>query len=208
LRLAGYTVETTARSAGVASLLRGGRLDAVIVDPLLEPNSDVIAELRSQTDVPIIVVSRRDDERVKVDVLNAGADDYLTKPFGFEELVARLGAVLRRVAREEDERPVSTADFTIHVADRLLVRSDGTEVRLTPTEWRLVEVLVRRPGHLVGQRELLGAVWGPRALDKTDYIRVYLAAIRRKLEPERGRPRYFLTAPGLGLRFDPTGGEH
>jgi two-component system KDP operon response regulator KdpE len=144
------------------------------------------------------VVTDQDDEVSKVSVLDAGADDYLTKPFGIAELLARLRATLRRSSHPVDESPVTTADFTIHLADRRWLPADGSEVRLTPTEWKVVEMLVNRPGHLVTQAELLQAIWGPKAIERTEYLRVHMTTIRRKVEPDPAHPRYFLTAPGLG----------
>jgi two-component system, OmpR family, KDP operon response regulator KdpE len=206
LRVAGYTVETSTASARTASRLRRRRLDALIVDPADAAAVETISALRAQTDIPILVVSTTAMEWDKVAVLDAGADDYLTKPFGVEELLARLRAVLRRVIQiDKVDVPVTTADFTIHLRDRRWLQRDGTEVRLTPTEWRLVEMLVRHAGHLVTQAELLQGVWGPKAIDKPHYLRVQLTAIRRKVEPDPARPRYFITASGLGLRFDPHG---
>jgi two-component system KDP operon response regulator KdpE len=205
LRLAGYTVETTGASNRVPALLRSRRPDALIVDPVDAGLVETVAALRAQSDIPILVVSATGEEWDKVAALDAGADDYLTKPFGVEELLARLRVVFRRTAPagSPDEAPVATADFIVHLADRRWVRADGTEVRLTPTEWRFVEVLVRHAGHLVTQAELLQSVWGPKALEKSHYLRVQIAAIRRKVEPDPARPRYFITAPGLGFRFEP-----
>jgi two-component system KDP operon response regulator KdpE len=208
LRLAGYTVESTPTSARTASLLRRRRLDALILDPADAAPVETVAALRAQTDIPILVVSATGEEWDKVAVLDAGADDYLTKPFGVEELLARLRVALRRVTRTDvEDTAVITADFTVHLHDRRWLQRDGTEVRLTPIEWRLVEMLIVRAGHLVTHAELLEGVWGPKAKEKTHYLRVQLTAIRRKVEPDPPRPRYFITAPGLGLRFDPSACE-
>jgi two-component system KDP operon response regulator KdpE len=203
LRLAGYTVESAAEASRTMSLLRRRRLDALILDPDAAA-ADIVHALRAQTDVPILVVSAAANEWDKVAVLDAGADDYLTKPFGVEELLARLRVAFRRGKQPGTaDEPITTADFTVHLADRQWIRTDGAEVHLTPTEWRFVEILVRRAGHLVTQREVLQSVWGPKALDKAHYLRVQIAGIRRKVEPDRARPRYFITAPGLGFRFEP-----
>jgi two-component system, OmpR family, KDP operon response regulator KdpE len=208
LRFAGYTVETTSTSARVAALLRRRQLDALVLDPADTGPVETVSALRAQTDIPIIVVSATAAEWDKVAVLDAGADDYLSKPFGVEELQARLRVALRRGPITEAADPaVTTPDFTIHLRDRRWIRCDQTEVRLTPIEWQLVEMLVRRAGHLVTQAELLQAIWGPNAKEKTHYLRVYLTGIRHKVEPEPSRPRYFITAPGLGLRFDPYAGD-
>jgi two-component system KDP operon response regulator KdpE len=204
LRLDGYTVESIGTSAHISSRLRRRRPDAVILDPVDGDSVEVVSALRAQTDVPILVIGVSGDEQARVAALDAGADDYLSKPFGVEELLARLRVALRRArSTQAEDEPIVTKDFTIHLADRRWVRSDGDEVRLTPIEWRLVEMLVRRPGHLVTQSELLEGVWGPKALNKSNYLRVQVAGIRRKVEPEPARPRYFITAPGLGLRFQP-----
>jgi len=208
LRQAGYTVESTDAATRTMSLLRRVRPDALIVDPAEQEPVEMISALRAQTDVPILVVSRPVQERERVALLDAGADDYLTRPYGVEELLARLRVALRRhPASSEDETAIVTADFTVHLQDRRWFRDDGTEVRLTPVEWRLVEMLLRRPGHLVSQEDLLLGVWGPRAVDKPHYLRVHVASIRRKVEPEPCRPRYFITAPGLGLRFESCHGD-
>jgi two-component system KDP operon response regulator KdpE len=208
LRFAGYAVETARDSQDVSAFLRRHRPDALIIDPAETGTVNTVTALRAQTDVPILVVSGAGDEWEKVATLDAGADDYLTKPFGTEELLARLRVVLRRLPRSDiDDAPIETADFTIHLSDRRWVGRDGSEVSLTPTEWRLVEILVRHPGRLVTQADLLQGVWGPSAVEKTHYLRVQMASIRRKVEPEPGQPRYFITAPGLGLRFNPSPGD-
>jgi two-component system KDP operon response regulator KdpE len=206
LRFAGYSVETPRSDGHLRALIRR-RPSAAVVDP--SGNIDAVSDLRALTDTPIIVVSSSGEEWAKVATLDAGADDYLTKPYGMEELLARVRVAVRRSTGCPSvvEPPITTADFTVDVADRRWLRSDGTEVRLTPTEWRLVELLIRRPGRLVSQAELLLGVWGPKALEKTEYLRVYLTAIRHKVEPDPHRPRYFITAPGLGLRFDPGVGQ-
>ena len=177
--------------------------DLVIVDLGL-PGIDgveVVRNLRSWSTVPIVVLSVRDNESDKVSALDAGADDYVTKPFGMDELLARMRAALRRSATSVEELPVvETADFSIDLADRS-VRNAAGVVRLTPTEWHLVEVLVRHAGKLVPHRRLLQEVWGPSYGSETNYLRVYMAQIRRKLEPEPANPRYFLTEPGVGYRF-------
>ncbi len=147
------------------------------------------------------MLSVRDAEGDKVAALDAGADDYVTKPFGMDELLARLRAALRRTTPAEEEALVETEDFTIDLAAKK-VRRDGEEVRLTPTEWNLVEVLVRNRGRLVAQTQLLQEVWGPQYHDETNYLRVFMAQVRRKLEPEPAHPRYFITEPGMGYRFE------
>jgi two-component system KDP operon response regulator KdpE len=162
---------------------------------------EVIEGLRGWSRAPIIVLSARDAEQDKVVALDAGADDYVTKPFGMDELLARLRASLRRTAAPADTPVVETVDFTIDLASRQASRRDGEQVRLTPTEWHVIEMLVRNEGKLVSQRQLLQEVWGPNYETETHYLRGYVAQIRRKLEPEPARPRYFLTEPRMGYRF-------
>jgi two-component system KDP operon response regulator KdpE len=150
--------------------------------------------------VPIVVLSVRETERSKVEALDAGADDYVTKPFGMDELLARLRAALRRATPGDEEAVVVTEHFTVDLAQKQVTTPAG-EIRLTPTEWHLVEVLVKNPGRLVTQRQLLQEVWGPQYEKETNYLRVYLAQIRKKLEPDPARPRYFLTEARMGYRF-------
>ena len=151
-----------------------------------------------------MVLSVRSAEAEKVAALDAGADDYMTKPFGINELLARLRAATRRaVPSEPGAALVRTAHFSIDLAARRVVLADGQPVRLTPTEWGLVEVLVRHQGRLLTQAQLLQEVWGPSYTTETNYLRVYFAHLRRKLEPVPGEQRYFLTEPGIGYRFQP-----
>jgi two-component system KDP operon response regulator KdpE len=176
--------------------------DAVILDLGL-PDLDgvsVATSLRAWSTVPIVVLSARDAEAVKVAALDAGADDYVTKPFGMNEFLARLRAALRRAAPTEEAPVVTTPDFTIDLSTKR-VRRGEEEVHLTPTEWQIVEVLARNPGKLVGQQMLLQAVWGPQYERETHYLRIYMSQIRHKLEPDPSRPRYFITEPGMGYRF-------
>lgn len=183
--------------------------DAVVLDLGLPGMSglEVIEGLRGWTNVPIVVLSARGAERDKVAALDAGADDYVTKPFGMDELFARLRAALRRTAPVTEASVVVTPDFTVDLAAKIVTR-DGAEIRLTPTEWGIVELLVRNPDKLVAQRKLLQDVWGPQYGEETNYLRVHLAHIRRKLEPEVSHPRYFITEPGMGYRFrTPDGAE-
>jgi two-component system, OmpR family, KDP operon response regulator KdpE len=202
LRFGGHTVHAVRETARAASAVRRIRPDAVIVNPV--GAAATVVELRCVTDAPIIVVATSGDPSDKVSALDAGADDYLVAPVDPDELLARLRVALRHHGRDGAERaPIVTPDFVAHLADRRWFLTDGSEVRLTPMEWRLVEVLAERPGRLVTQAELLQRVWGPKALDRAHYLRVQMAAIRAKVEPEPGRPRYFITAPGLGVRFEP-----
>jgi two-component system, OmpR family, KDP operon response regulator KdpE len=176
--------------------------DVVILDLGL-PDMDgvsVAAALRGWSTVPIVVLSARDAEPVKVAALDAGADDYVTKPFAMNEFLARLRAALRRAAPTEQERIIETPDFCIDLGSKQIHR-DGTEIHLTPTEWQIVEVLARNRGKLVGQQALLQQVWGPQYERETHYLRIYMSQIRRKLEPDPSRPRYFVTEPGMGYRF-------
>jgi two-component system KDP operon response regulator KdpE len=162
--------------------------------------TEVIHGVRGWSTTPIIVLSVWGAEPQKVAALDAGADDYVTKPFGMDELLARLRAAVRRSAPAPDEPVVSTPDFTVDLAAKRVVR-DGADVRLTPTEWQLLEILARSRGRLITQKQLLQEVWGPSYGSESNYLRVYIAQLRRKLEPEPSRPRYLLTEPGMGYRF-------
>jgi two-component system, OmpR family, KDP operon response regulator KdpE len=176
--------------------------DVVILDLGL-PDMDgvsVAVALRGWSTVPIVVLSARDTEPVKVAALDAGADDYVTKPFAMNEFLARLRAALRRAAPTEQERIITTDSFEIDLGAKQIHRN-GDEVHLTPTEWQIVEVLARQRGKLVTQQHLLQQVWGPQYERETHYLRIYMSQIRRKLEPDPSRPRYFITEPGMGYRF-------
>jgi two-component system, OmpR family, KDP operon response regulator KdpE len=203
LRARGYVVDFAPTGEEALELATRHRPDAVILDLGLPGISgiEVIEGLRGWTAVPIIILSARGAEHDKVAALDAGADDYVTKPFGMDELLARLRAALRRNAPAPESAVVQTAHFTVDLAAKRVKGPEG-EVRLTPTEWGLVEVLVRNAGKLVSQRQLLLEVWGPKYGEETNYLRVHLAHIRRKLEPDPARPRYFVTEPGMGYRFD------
>ena len=177
--------------------------DVVVLDLGLPDlhGATVIERLRRWTTTPIVVLSARTDSTDKVLALDAGADDYVTKPFGMDELLARLRAAVRRASPAPDEPVVVTGDFTVDLAAKRVIRADSGDVRLTPTEWQLLEVLVRHRGRLVTQRQLLQEVWGPAYETESNYLRVYVAQLRRKLEPEPSRPRYLLTESGMGYRF-------
>jgi len=207
LNLEALGFDVSAAGNGPEALRRAAELrpDAVILDLGL-PGMDgveVIRGLRGWTQVPIIVLSVREGEREKITALEAGADDYVTKPFGMGELVARLRAALRRSSRNDDSAPhLRTEDFTIDLSAKRVTTPEGSEIRLTPTEWGIVEVLAAHPGKLITQVQLLKAVWGPDYGQETNYLRVFMAQIRRKLEPEPSLPRYFITEPGMGYRLE------
>ena len=203
LRARHYNVDTAAD--GKAALAAAARHppDVVVLDLGL-PDMDgveVVTGLRGWCKAPILVLSARDTQADKVAALDAGADDYVTKPFGMDELLARLRAALRRTGPGEEGARVETPDFTVDLAAKRVTTPTG-DVRLTPTEWHLLEILVRHRGKLVSQRQLLQEVWGPSYERETNYLRVYLAQLRRKLEPVPSQPRYLLTEPGLGYRFE------
>jgi len=208
LRARGYVVDTA--DTGNDALIRAGAHppDIVILDLGLPDidGVDVIRGLRGWTDAPIVVLSGRSDSADKVEALDEGADDYVTKPFGIDELLARMRAVGRRSAAPEAVPTVSFGDVTVDLAGRRSVRhgkEGDEEIRLTPTEWHLIEVLVRHPGKLLSQRQLLAEVWGPGYETAFGNLRLYMAQLRRKLEPDPSRPRYLRTEPGMGYRFDP-----
>jgi len=202
LRARGYDTDLVGSGEEALANAAAHVPDVVILDIGL-PGIDgieVVKRLRSWSGVPIIILSVREGELDKVAALDAGADDYVTKPFGMDELLARLRAAVRRAAPAVDDAVMTTADFSIDLAAKRVVRGEA-EVHLTPTEWGLIEILVRNEGKLVSQRQLLQDVWGPAYEKETNYLRVYLAGLRRKLEPDPSRPRYFITEPGMGYRF-------
>ncbi|TAP39943.1 response regulator [Arthrobacter sp. S39] len=205
LQANGYAV-TTATNGKSALLAATQQALALIILDLGLPDIDgtaVIKQLRTWNEVPILVLSARHTSDDKVEALDAGADDYITKPFGPDELLARLRALLRRSPDHKAPEPVITTDnFTVDLAKHRVTR-DGADVRLTPIEWNILEILVRNPEKLITQRQLLTEVWGPAYAKDSNYLRVYMAQLRRKLEPDTGNPRHLLTEAGIGYRFQP-----
>jgi two-component system KDP operon response regulator KdpE len=204
LRARHYQVDTAVDGAGALAAAASRPPDLVILDLGL-PDLDgveVVSGLRGWCTAPIIVLSARHGQPDKVAALDAGADDYITKPFGMDELLARIRAALRRAAPADQAPVVTSAAFTVDLAAKRVTTATG-EIRLTPTEWHLLEILVRHPGKLVSQRQLLTEVWGPAYTSETNYLRVYLGQLRRKLEPDPARPRHLITEPGMGYRFEP-----
>ncbi|MFF9280450.1 response regulator [Streptomyces griseosporeus] len=205
LKARAYEVDTAHDGATALRVAAARRPDVVVLDLGL-PDMDgveVIKGLRGWSRVPILVLSARHSSDEKVQALDAGADDYVTKPFGMDELLARLRAAVRRAepVGDEADMTVETEGFTVDLAAKKVDRG-GKDVRLTPTEWHLLEVLVRNSGKLVGQRQLLQEVWGPSYGTETNYLRVYMAQLRRKLEADPSHPRHFITEPGMGYRFE------
>ncbi len=208
LRVRHYEVHTAGTGAQALELAARHPPDLVILDLGL-PDLDgveVIGGLRGWTDAPIIVLSGRADSTDKVQALDAGADDYVTKPFGMDELLARMRAVSRRAGSDGDAPQVRLAGLTVDLAAKRVTTGDGSDIRLTPTEWHLLEVLLRSPGKLLSQQQLLSAVWGPGYADAAGNLRLYMTQLRRKLEPDPARPRWLLTEPGMGYRFQPDSG--
>jgi two-component system KDP operon response regulator KdpE len=204
LRARGYEVHAAATGAGALAVAASHPPQAVVLDLGLPDmdGAEVIAGLRGWTGVPILVLSAREDSAEKVAALDAGADDYVVKPFGMDELLARLRAAIRRGSPEPARPVVTTADFTVDLGAGLVTRN-GQDVKLTPTEWHLLEVLARNPGRVVDHARLLTEVWGPAYREQTNYLRVYVATLRRKLEPDAANPRHLLTEAGRGYRFEP-----
>jgi two-component system KDP operon response regulator KdpE len=205
LRARGYDVAIAATGADALQLAAAHQPELVVLDLGL-PDLDgveVIQGLRGWTAVPIIVLSGRSGSSDKVAALDAGADDYVTKPFGVDELLARIRAVTRRVTgHPSGAATVTIGRWQIQTAERTVCTSGGAEqVRLTPTEWKLLEILVHNPGKLVSQRQLLQEVWGPQYESETNYLRQYMAQLRRKLEDDPSHPRHLLTEPGMGYRL-------
>jgi two-component system KDP operon response regulator KdpE len=202
LRYGGFEVATVHGVEQAVTYLRSHRASAVIIDPTQLHITHAVSELRSRTDLPIVVVADIADEVDVVAALDAGADDVMGKPIGVEELLARLRAVTRRMQRAEPVAPVVTEHFTIDLAARRTFYSSGVEVFLTGVEFRIVEILLRHPGHLVSRQQVLEEIWGPRGAGTPNNLRVFVARIRQKLEPDPAHPRYLLTVSGLGLVFE------
>jgi len=214
LRVREYDVHTAGNAKEALELAARHPPDLVILDLGL-PDLDgveVIHGLRGWTDAPIIVLSGRSDSMDKVEALDAGADDYVTKPFGMDELLARMRAVSRRVVTDGAEPRVRLGDLIVDLAAKRVVRdpekgknhlAGNGDIRLTPTEWHLLEVLLRNPGKLLSQQQLLSEVWGPGYAEATGNLRLYMAQLRRKLEPDPARPHWLLTEPGMGYRYQP-----
>ena len=204
LRARGYEV-VVAHSGEEGLDLAAHRHPDVILLDLGLPGIDgveVVHGIRGWSTVPIIVLSARHQSVTKVEALDAGADDYMTKPFGMDELLARIRAALRRSGSPDEEPTVVTEAFTVDLAEQRVTRN-GADVHLTPKEWDIVGVLVRNPGRLVSQRQLLHDVWGPSYETETEYLRVLMGRVRRKLEVDPSHPRHFRTEPGMGYRFEP-----
>jgi two-component system KDP operon response regulator KdpE len=202
-----YDVVTAADGAQALREARAQRPDLVVLDLGLPDIAgvDVIRGLRTWSPAPIVVLSGRTDSRDKVEALDAGADDYVTKPFSLAELLARVRAVTRRHSDPEPLEAIRVGRYQVDV-DRHTVQADedpADTVHLTPTEWQLLEALVRNPGKLVGQRQLLQQVWGPGYLNESHYLRQYMTHLRRKLETDPARPKHLITEPGMGYRFQP-----
>jgi two-component system KDP operon response regulator KdpE len=218
LRVRSYDVDIAATGSAALEAAAKHPPDLVILDLGL-PDLDgveVIEGLRGWTQAPIIVLSGRADSTDKVDALDAGADDYVTKPFGMEELLARMRAAVRRSGPDTSEPRVRLGHLMVDLAAKRVIRDDAedgdgdgaaADIRLTPTEWHLLEVLLRNPGKLLSQRQLLTEVWGPGYADASGNLRLYMAQLRRKLEPDPARPRWLMTEPGMGYRYQPSPDE-
>jgi two-component system, OmpR family, KDP operon response regulator KdpE len=202
LRNAGYTVETAEDKEQALAALAARPPDALVLDLVLPDGQgvEVAQEVRRWSRLPIVVLSAVGDEREKVRALDAGADDYITKPFGSDELLARLRAVMRRSAEVGGGPQITIGELVLDLADRRVERG-GEEIHLTPIEFDLVRVLAQHRGRLVTHRQLLREVWGPEYAEETQYLRVHVAHIRAKLERDPSRPQYVITEPGVGYRL-------
>jgi two-component system, OmpR family, KDP operon response regulator KdpE len=220
LRVRDYQVEVATTGTEALQMAARHPPDLVILDLGL-PDLDgleVIQGLRGWTKAPIIVLSGRTDSLDKVEALDAGADDYITKPFGVEELLARMRAAVRRTGTAEDLPRIKLGDLIVDLAAKRVTRQAAVpagghaaqpdDIRLTPTEWHLLEVLLRHPGKLLSRNQLLTEVWGPGYADATGNLRLYMAQLRRKLEPDPARPSWLITEPGMGYRYQPGPDEN
>jgi two-component system, OmpR family, KDP operon response regulator KdpE len=216
LRVRDYEVQVASTGTEALQMASHHPPDLVILDLGL-PDLDgveVIQGLRGWTKAPIIVLSGRADSTDKVEALDAGADDYITKPFGVDELLARMRAAVRRTGVAEDQPRITLGPLIIDLAAKRVIRQAAVpagaggaatdDIRLTPTEWHLLEVLLRNPGKLLSRNQLLTEVWGPGYADATGNLRLYMAQLRRKLEPDPARPRWLITEPGMGYRYQPS----
>jgi two-component system KDP operon response regulator KdpE len=203
----GYQVRTAAEGEAALSNFREWRPELVITD-LYMPHMDGVElckRIRAMSNVPIIVLSVKGEERAKVEALDSGADDYVTKPFGTDELLARVRAALRRASGgDEDMTAIDAGDFKIDLDSRR-VHARGNEVRLTPKEFELFVYMARHPSRVITHRTLLEAVWGEASQEQPEYLRVFMGQLRKKLEPDPSNPRYLVTEPWVGYRFNPTG---
>jgi two-component system, OmpR family, KDP operon response regulator KdpE len=226
LRVREYQVDVAATGTEALQMAARHPPDLVILDlglPDLD-GMEVIQGLRGWTKAPIIVLSGRADSMDKVEALDAGADDYITKPFGVEELLARMRAAVRRTGTAEDLPRIKLGDLIVDLAAKRVTRQAAVatgggpagaeghaaqpdDIHLTPTEWHLLEVLLRHPGKLLSRNQLLTEVWGPGYADATGNLRLYMAQLRRKLEPDPARPRWLITEPGMGYRYQPGADE-
>ena len=222
LRVREYQVDVAATGTEALEMAARHPPDLVILDlglPDLD-GVDVIQGLRGWSKAPIIVLSGRADSTDKVEALDAGADDYITKPFGVEELLARMRAAVRRTVVAGDQPRIRLGDLIVDLAAKRVTRQAAVptgggpavaaqpdDIRLTPTEWHLLEVLLRNPGKLLSRNQLLTEVWGPGYADATGNLRLYMAQLRRKLEPDPARPRWLVTEPGMGYRYQPSPDE-
>lgn len=206
LKARGYRTFHAATGLQCLQLAADAHPDVILLDlglPDLE-GGDVIDGIRGWSSVPIIVVSARHESHSKVDALDRGADDFITKPFAMDELLARLRAALRRSLPDPGQAVAETTDGRVRIdLSSHQVTVEGRPVRLTRLEWRVLEVLASNPHRLIGRSELLTTVWGPEYGEEANYLRVYMSQLRTKLEPEPSNPRYFLTELGMGYRFTP-----
>ena len=200
-----YQVSTASDGASGLAAMARDRPDVMILDLGLPDmdGTEVIRGVRGWASTPIIVLSVWGHESQKVAALDAGADDYVTKPFGMDELLARMRAAVRRAGPPDGASQVRLGDLTVDLAAKRVTRPDGSSIRLTPTEWHLLEFLLRHPGKLLSQRQLLAEVWGPGYTEAAGNLRLYMTQLRRKLEPDPARPRWLHTEPGMGYRYQP-----
>jgi two-component system, OmpR family, KDP operon response regulator KdpE len=212
LRARGYEIITAEDGAEALEMAADHRPDLVMLDlgmPKLD-GVEVIHALRGWTQIPILVVSGRTDAADKVDALDAGADDYVTKPFAIDELLARIRALTRRVVNPGDDPIIEFGAISVDFTAKQIVKRNEAKrepIRLTPTEWRILDILVHNPGKLITREDLLTQIWGPHHTKDTGYLRLYFAQLRKKLEPVPAEPRYLVTVLGMGYRFMPDGAE-